>query len=171
MSAGPDNAPAAREATRLLNSDLAANVEFLAARARAMGSAKANAALAEFGLRVRTYSVLSLACQGLEPTQRELADFLSLDPSQIVPLIDELENQKLVRRRPDPRDRRLKVLVATAKGEKLNAAAASAVASATAEALDSLTAEESETLRSLLWKVAFTKEERDSARQILEAAS
>jgi DNA-binding MarR family transcriptional regulator len=160
-----------RAATRLLNSDLAADIEFLAARARAIGSANANTALAGFGLRVRSYSVLSLACNGLEPTQRELADFLSLDPSQIVPLIDELEKQKLVRRRPDPRDRRSKVLVATPKGEELNAAAAAAVNNATAATLSDLTAEESETLRQLLWKVAFTNEQRAAAQEELAATS
>ena len=40
--------------------------------------------------------MLTLANSGLEPTQRELADFLSLDPSQIVALMDELEKRGLV---------------------------------------------------------------------------
>jgi len=160
MSVEPDNVRDVRSPDRLLNSDLATNVEFLAARARAIGSALANAALAQVGLRVRSYSVLSLACSGLEPTQRELADFLSLDPSQIVPLIDDLENARLVKRRSDTKDRRSKVIVATPKGERLNAEAARAVESATAEALSALTLEESQMLRTLLQKIAFTEQQR-----------
>ncbi|MDQ4489791.1 MarR family winged helix-turn-helix transcriptional regulator [Sinomonas sp. ASV486] len=149
-----------RSANRFLSVDLAANVEFLAARARAIGSSKANTALEEFGLRVRPYSVLSLACSGEHPSQRELADFLRLDPSQIVAIVDDLEKRKLVRRRADVRDRRSKIVIATAKGEELYATATAAVARATAVSLSALTPAEVETLRLLLWKVAFTEDQR-----------
>ena len=37
----------------------------------------------------------------------------------MVDLVDELERQKLVRRRPHPNDRRAHTVVLTAKGEKL----------------------------------------------------
>ena len=56
----------------------------LLAKVHAAGSVLNNKALAEFGLRERSYSVLRLASSRLDPTQRELAEFLSLDPSQIV---------------------------------------------------------------------------------------
>ena len=93
-------------ANRLLDTVLGTNIEFLMARARSIGSENANRLLSQLGLRVRSYSVLSLACSPAQPSQRELADFLSLDPSQIVALVDELEKRGLVCRSTDKRDRR-----------------------------------------------------------------
>ena len=49
---------------RLYTTDLASEIEFLTARARSLGSGRANNMLAELDLKVRSYSVLSLACSG-----------------------------------------------------------------------------------------------------------
>lgn len=144
---------------RLRDSALAREIEFLNARARSIGSALANELLLEFGLRVRSYSVLALACGGLRPTQRQLAEFLRLDPSQIVALVDELESAGLVRREPDPGDRRTKVVVATAEGEQRYVGAQAATARAEDVALSGLTAAERATLRELMTKVAFAPAE------------
>jgi len=140
---------------RLLGSALAREIEFLNARARSIGSAIANDLLQEHGLRVRSYSVLAVACGGLRPTQRQLAEFLRLDPSQIVALVDELEAAGLVRREPDPGDRRSKVIVATEAGEQRYRAAREATARAEDRALAALTPAERATLRELMTKVAF----------------
>ena len=143
---------------RLRDSGLAREIEFLNARARSIGSAIANDELRELGLRVRSYSVLALACGGLGPTQRQLAAFLRLDPSQIVALVDGLESAGLVRREPDPTDGRSKVVVATAAGERLHVRARAATARAEEVALAALTADERARLRELLAKIAFTPE-------------
>ncbi len=137
------------------DSALAGEVEFLAARARALGSALANRRLEEHGLRVRSYSVLSLACEPAPPTQRQLAEFLQLDPSQIVALVDALEADGLVRRSPDPADRRSNIITATDAGRTRFAAAAEATRAAEAEALAALSTDERETLRGLLARVSF----------------
>ncbi len=71
---------------RLLGSDLVDEIEFLAARARSLGSPTPTPCWPPLDLKVRSYSVLAMACSGTEPSQRELADFLRLDPSQIVSL-------------------------------------------------------------------------------------
>jgi len=139
----------------LMTSPLVAEIEFLNARARAVGSSLANARLAEHGLRVRSYSVLMLASDGLRPTQRQLAEFLRLDPSQIVSIVDGLESAGLVERRADPSDRRSKVIVATAEGERVRERAAQAAAEAEGEALRALSISEREQLRELMTKVAF----------------
>lgn len=141
---------------RLMSSPLASDIEFLTARARALGSAVANSRLREHGLRVRSYAVLSLACGGIGPTQRQLAEFLRLDPSQIVSVVDALESAGLVRRQTDPGDRRSKVIVATPEGEALQARAAVAAAESADLALSALTSAERQELRTLLTKVAFT---------------
>ncbi|NKX52566.1 MarR family transcriptional regulator, partial [Arthrobacter deserti] len=104
---------------------------------------------------VRSYSVLSLACSGENPSQRELADFLSLDPSQIVSLVDQLEKRGAVTREADPRDRRSKVIAATAAGRRLYRAAAAVVRESEAQSLRRLNEAERDTLRSLLRRVAF----------------
>ncbi|EEP70374.1 MarR-family transcriptional regulator [Micromonospora sp. ATCC 39149] len=104
---------------RLRGSVLAGDLSFLLARANALTLAAANAALAEHGLKARSYSVLALAADDVRPTQRELAEFLRLDPSQVVALIDGLERRQLVERRTDPADRRANVLVATDVGRAL----------------------------------------------------
>ncbi|TJY69064.1 winged helix-turn-helix transcriptional regulator [Arthrobacter sp. CAU 1506] len=140
---------------RLYSTDLASEIEFLTARARSLGSGRANNMLAELDLKVRSYSVLSLACSGQNPSQRELADFLSLDPSQIVALVDQLEKRGAVTREADPRDRRSKVIAPTAAGRRLYKRAEAIVQQASDHSLSALNEQERETLRDLLRRIAF----------------
>lgn len=142
-------------AERLRDTDLANEIEFMTARARSVGSGRANTMLADLDLRVRSYSVLSLACSGQNPSQRELAGFLSLDPSQIVALVDHLENRGAVTREQDPRDRRSKVIVATPDGHALYRQAVAIIQKAENRSLRSLSPAEREQLRSLLRRIAF----------------
>jgi len=79
--------------------------------------------MAPHGLKVRSYSVLALAVSDARPSQRELAEFLRLDPSQVVALVDELQTRGLVMREPDPADRRANVVTATPAGRSLFAQA------------------------------------------------
>jgi len=136
--------------------DLVQELNFLVARMRSLGSSRANLALQPFGLKVRSYSVLSLACSDVTPTQRDLAEFLALDPSQIVPLVDGLETSGLVSRVPDPRDRRSKVVVATDAGRKMYAKARKITQQNEDETLAALSPEERLVLRDLLTRVALS---------------
>ncbi|MFB9644354.1 MarR family winged helix-turn-helix transcriptional regulator [Microbacterium terregens] len=111
---------------RLWDSVVGNDLSFRLARANALSLAGVHAALAEYDLRVRSYSVLAIAAEGSRPSQRELSEFLRLDPSQIVALVDDLESRGLVRREPDPQDRRANVLVATDGGRELFRAARAA---------------------------------------------
>lgn len=52
-------------------------------------------------------------------TMRDLADRMSCEPSNATFVVDKLEAQGLIERRPHPTDRRAKQLVLTAKGGKL----------------------------------------------------
>lgn len=143
--------------SRLVESSISNDLGFLLAKLHAAGSVLTNAALAEFGLKVRSYSVLALACGNIGPTQREMAEFLSLDPSQIVALIDELEQHGLVERKPGISDRRQKLVVATAEGRKVQAAAQKAAKAAEARHLSMLSAQEVASLRSILRKAVWTE--------------
>ncbi|WP_255769761.1 MarR family winged helix-turn-helix transcriptional regulator [Pseudarthrobacter sulfonivorans] len=140
---------------KLVAASITNDMGFLLAKLHAAGSVLNNRALADFGLKERSYSVLVLANSGLEPTQRELADFLSLDPSQIVALVDDLEKRKLVVRAPGKLDRRAKTVTATAAGATLHARAAEAAEQAEAEALQGLDAAEVATMKALLRKALW----------------
>ena len=90
----------------------------------------------------------------MSPTQRELAEFLSLDPSQIVPLVDQLEKGGFVERHADPNDRRSKVISATSEGHKLYKKARLETARGEAMAMERLSKEQ-DTLRDMLARIAF----------------
>jgi len=141
--------------SELQATELAHEIEFLTARSRSVGITRANSALAPLGLKVRSYSVLALACSEQAPSQRELAEFLMLDPSQIVALVDELEDRRLVSRETNPRDRRSKGICATASGKRLYGEARAIVRAAESESLAPLDDDERQQLRSLLRRIAF----------------
>ncbi|WMY79180.1 MarR family transcriptional regulator [Citricoccus sp. I39-566] len=161
-SAAPEDTPSAASAPeptdgtgRFLDSDLALQVHFLTSRARGRGISHANRELEGLDLKVRQFSVLSLAASGMNPSQRELGEFLSLDPSQIVALVDNLEKRGAVRRETDPRDRRSKIIVATEPGRDLHAQALQILEDSEDYTLSTLSPRERKQLRTLLLKIAF----------------
>jgi DNA-binding MarR family transcriptional regulator len=134
---------------------LSDDLGFLLSRVSGLVVRATNAALAEDGLRVRHYSVLSLACDtegGM--SQRGLAAVLGLDPSQVVALVDELVDAGLVERRPDPADRRTRLVVATAAGRRKRTSAARRAAAGLQDPLGPLSEDEQAMLRALLSRVA-----------------
>jgi DNA-binding MarR family transcriptional regulator len=140
---------------RLRASVLAQDVNFLLARANAVSLAGGNAALAGFGLKVRSYAVLALATDDTRPTQRDLSSYLRLDPSQVVALVDDLQSRGLITRRPDPADRRANIVVATDEGRALFARAQAAVQDAERNAHGEITDAEREQLTRLLQRIAY----------------
>jgi DNA-binding MarR family transcriptional regulator len=139
----------------LADSALADDPIFLLARASALAIAAGNASLAEHSLKARSYAVLALTASNARPTQRELAEFLRLDPSQVVALVDGLQARGLVRREPDPSDRRANVVVITDEGRDLFARARIS-AKAVEQRLHSALGDESRTVvMELLRALAF----------------
>jgi DNA-binding MarR family transcriptional regulator len=139
---------------------LSDDVGFLLTRASGLVVRATNAALADLGLRVRPYSVLVLAddtAAGI--SQRDLAEVLGLDPSQVVALVDELAAAGLVERRPSPTDRRAKLVAATAQGVRLRRRADERAAAGVQHQLRGLAVGEQETLRDLLARVLTTAEQ------------
>lgn len=132
---------------------LAEDVGFLAMKAGARSVAEANRRLAEIGLRVRPFAVLALACTGAPRTQKEIAEYLMLDPSQVVTLLDQLERDHLVRRIPDPSDRRARLVTATAVGQSTFERAHALTEAANDLTLTNLTPSERQTLLELLLKI------------------
>jgi len=139
----------------LRGTEMAQEIQFLTARLAAKGNAYANKLLEEVDLNVRQFSVLALAASELKPTQREMSSFVALDPSQIVALVDSLEDRNLVKRETDRRDRRSKNIVATPQGEKLYRKARAITLNAEDHVLSKLTVSERDQLRELLTKVTL----------------
>ncbi|MEO7017060.1 MAG: MarR family transcriptional regulator [Leifsonia sp.] len=132
------------------------DLNFLLARATAVSLAAGNRALRAYGLKARSYSVLALASTDDPVSQRDVAEFLRLDPSQVVALVDELETRGLVERVSDPRDRRSKVVVATSEGRKIARAATGATRQAEARLHNQFTADQRADLLASLKILAFS---------------
>lgn len=71
------------------------------------------------GLRLGHLAVLGALDGGPPRAQRELAEALSIHPSDMVALVDDLRERRLVRRDVDPADRRRKLVSLTPAGRRL----------------------------------------------------
>lgn len=122
----------------------------------ALGAALAEG-LGPLGLNLRDYTVLLAAeragLEGRPRTQLELARSARLDKSTMVVATDALEGRGLVERRPDPKDRRARIVAPTEAGRELLARAEGVVLGVEDEALADLGAEERRALRSLLTRL------------------
>ncbi len=106
--------------------------------------------LSDSGLRWPEFAVLHhLEAQG-PITQRELATALRIQPSNLVALLDQLEERELLVRAPDPADRRRHRVELTAAGRRAVKRARHATRRAEGEMLGPLSAEERRQLKMLL---------------------
>ncbi|MFG2085864.1 MULTISPECIES: MarR family winged helix-turn-helix transcriptional regulator [unclassified Spirillospora] len=127
--------------------DLANSVFQLAGRLRA----KFDATAAELGLPPA--QAMALANLSAPAPMRELADWLRCDASNVTGIVDGLERRGLVRRQPNPEDRRVKHLVLTEEGERRRALLREG-GHADAVALFALPRKDLLTLRDLLGRIA-----------------
>ena len=113
--------------------------------------------LAPLGLNLRDYTVLlaaeRAAIEGLSRTQLALAQAARLDKSTMVVALDALEEGGLVERRPDPKDRRARIVVPTEAGRELLAQVEEVVLGVEGEVLAGLGTEELRALRGLLTRL------------------
>lgn len=143
---------------------LAEDLGFLLSRASGVVARSVSEALEPLGLRVRSYSILAFASDDdTGVNQRRLATLMGLDPSQIVALVDELEQRDLVSRGPDPGDRRNKLVAATADGRKLRTEAQLRVERAYGAYFDRVPQDRLDELRSTLRRIAFLDDSPDAA--------
>lgn len=76
----------------------------------------ANAAFADVPGGPRGYQVLAAATRGEPGSQLELAHHLGVDRTVMTYLLDDLEGAGLIERRPDPADRRARLITVTTPG-------------------------------------------------------
>ena len=72
--------------------------------------------LAECGVQMWDYVVLSRLDDGPAPTQAQLAAATGRDKTRLIPILDRLEQQQLITRVPDPADRRNRVIALSDRG-------------------------------------------------------
>jgi len=109
--------------------------------------------LAPSGLRPRHVVALTLLNEG-SASQQDLAEVLQLDPSNVVGLLNELEDDGLVVRRRDPADRRRHIVEISERGASQLRSVQCAMAGVEETLLAVLTPEERVTLNDLLLRVA-----------------
>ncbi|QAY74664.1 MarR family transcriptional regulator [Agromyces protaetiae] len=112
-------------------------------------------ALGAFPHGPRGYETMAEVLRGTQPSQLALANHLGIDRTVMTYLVDDLEREGLVERRPDPDDRRRRMVVATERGRDLVEVACKAVVAAQDELLGPLASGERSTLRHLLKKAAL----------------
>ena len=119
-----------------------------AARRAAEGSREPGA------LRPRHLIALRLLSDHGPAGQQGLAEALSLDPSNVVGLLNELEERGLITRRRDPADRRRHIVELSELGRVELEAAQARLSNVEDEILGALSAEERRTFYSLLVRAA-----------------
>jgi len=136
---------------------LAEHMGWLMSRASHAIGAALMESLAPLGLNLRDYTVLiaaeRAAIEGVPQTQLALAQSGRLDKSTMVVAVDALEEEGLVERRPDPKDRRARIVVPTDAGRELLARAEGVVLGVEDDVLADLSAEELRVLRGLLTRL------------------
>ena len=115
-----------------------------------LGRRAAEASMAPGGLRPRHLIALRLLQQQGPVTQQALAETLSLDPSNVVGLLNDLEERGLITRRRDPEDRRRHIVEASPLGKEQLELANARLSCVENELLSALSAEERSTLYDLL---------------------
>ncbi|MBV7302015.1 MarR family winged helix-turn-helix transcriptional regulator [Corynebacterium sp. TAE3-ERU2] len=107
------------------------------------------AALQEENTNLREYWVLCCLATASASSQSKLCDILSMDASDMVRLIDALEEKKWVKRERDKQDRRRQIVTTTKKGTKARDHLTEIVTAAEDRALDESTNKQLKHLRKL----------------------
>ncbi len=110
--------------------------------------------LGELGLRGQQFAVLHRLADSGPASQAELAGALGVHASNLVRLLDEMEEDGLLARRRDPGDRRRQYIVLTEGGARMLNRAERIAAQTERELLAPLSAGEQRQLRGLLGKLA-----------------
>ena len=118
------------------------------------GRRAAESFLEPSGLRPRHVVALTLLSDHGPASQQGLAEALSLDPSNVVGLLNELEERGLISRRRNPVDRRRHIVELSTEGRAQLQAIERRLARVEDDVLHALSPEERATLHDLLLRAA-----------------
>lgn len=105
-------------------------------------------------LEMWDYVVLGGLDHGPAPTQSQLATAVGRDKTRLIPILDRLEARGLLRRTPDPADRRNRVVDLTDAGRRLLADCRASVRDLEDELLAGLAPRERSTFLAVLQRLA-----------------
>jgi DNA-binding MarR family transcriptional regulator len=128
-------------------------------------------ALAPMGLRTRHLIALTILREHGTTTQSALCEVLRLDPTNLVGLLNELEDRSLLTRRRDPADRRRHIVELTDAGAATLIGAEAALAAVQDEVLAALEDDERAVLHSLLARAAEGQVSCETCVEPLAAAT
>ncbi|MTK11157.1 MAG: MarR family transcriptional regulator [Clostridiaceae bacterium] len=110
--------------------------------------------LAQFDVTPVQYGILKCLWDEDGQTPKQIARTLSLDGSTITGILDRMENKNLVRRTPDPDDRRTLKVVITNQGLELRECIEEVIEEVNKRILEIFTFEEQEQLKKFLEQIA-----------------
>ncbi|HEY1356077.1 MAG TPA: MarR family transcriptional regulator [Solirubrobacterales bacterium] len=95
------------------------SIAFLLSQVGVLASQRFARRIAEIGLHPPQFRVMNMVDAAEGRSQQAIAEAIGAPPSRMVAIVDELEDQGLVERRPHPSDRRVRALYLTPAGRKL----------------------------------------------------
>ncbi|GCB44860.1 MarR family winged helix-turn-helix transcriptional regulator [Streptomyces sp. NL15-2K] len=145
---------------RASGSRLHSDLHWLFARLKQGLAGAETSVVREHGMSLWGYTVLMAIVEAPMRSQLSLAQAVSVDKSKLVLVIDELESAGLVRRRPDPADRRARIVEVTDDGRRALDAARDDVEAIENRLLADLDAPSQQALRSVLRQLVGAPVER-----------
>lgn len=106
------------------------------------------------GLSMWAYVALTHLAKAPAPTQMALAEQMRYDKTRLIGILDELAEEGLIERAPDPDDRRARIVRLTATGRARHLEAQADIRAMEAEMLDALSDTQREVLRETLARLA-----------------
>jgi DNA-binding MarR family transcriptional regulator len=157
MSAPTGRTNAADPAHGTTDSPLRRDLHWLAAQFKhGLGSIETEI-VRRHGMSLWGYTVLVEVAHSPARTQLALASAVPVDKTKLVAILDELESSGLVRRRPDPLDRRARLIEPTEAGRATLATATAEIGAVEDELLADLGVEDREKFLRALQRVVVVR--------------